>query len=89
MNDAMQTYFLDEDGMEDLALSEMLPSSCGWNKPFLSDEIMRGYANEMQDFMECVWTERQPKSGFQLACDTVKIIYAAYASAERGEKFVL
>lgn len=84
MNDSMETYFLDEDRLDDVYLSEMLPSKCGWNKPFLEDEIMRGYTDEMRDFMESIYFNREPKSGFQLAYDTAKLIYAAYKSAELG-----
>lgn len=84
MSDLMETYFLDEDRMENIYISEMLPSKIGWNKPFLEDEIIRGYTDEMRDFIESIYYKRQPKSTFELAYDTTKIIYAAYKSAELG-----
>ncbi len=84
MNDSMETYFLDEDNLEEVYISEMLPSKTGWNKPFLEDEIMRGYTDEMRDFVEAVYFDREPKSGFHLAYDTAKLIYSAYKSAELG-----
>lgn len=84
MSDLMDTYFLDEDQLEDVYISEMLPRKTGWNHPFLEDEIIRGYVDEMRDFMEAVYYDREPLSGFDLAYDTVKIIYAAYKSAELG-----
>ena len=84
MSDLMETYFLDDEGIENLYLSEMLPSNLGWNKVALDDEIIRGYADEMKDFMECIYFDREPQSGFEIACDTIKIIYAAYKSAEIG-----
>ena len=84
MSDMMETYFLDEDRLDDVYLSEMLPTKLGWNKPFLEDEIIRGYTDEMRDFMEAIYFDREPRSGFDLACDTIKIIYAAYKSAELG-----
>lgn len=86
LNDLMETYFLDEDGLDNVYLSEMLPSKQGWNKPFIADEIIRGYTDEMQDFMECIYYDREPKSGFKLAYDTIKVTYAAYMSAEIGSK---
>jgi predicted dehydrogenase len=89
LNNLMSTYFLDEDGLDNVPISEMLPSKTGWNNPFVSDEIIRGYTNEIQDFMEAVTYNREPKSGFQLAKDTVKVIYAAYLSAEQGKKIEL
>ena len=84
MSDLMDTYFLDEERLDDVYISEMLPSKTGWNHPFLEDEIIRGYTDEMRDFIESVYYGREPKSGFELAYDTIKIIYAAYKSAEIG-----
>lgn len=84
MADMMETYFLDEDGLGKVDISEMLPSKIGWNKPFLLDEIMRGYTDEMKDFMQCIMYDREPKSDFSMAYETARIIYAAYMSAETG-----
>jgi len=64
MSNLMSTYFLDEDRLGDVYLSEMLPSKTGWNYPFLEDEIIRGYTDEMRDFMEAVYYDREAKSGF-------------------------
>ena len=85
MSNLMSTYFLDEDRLDDVYISEMLPSKTGWNNPFLEDEIIRGYTDEMRDFMESIYYDREPKSGFELAYDSIKIIYAAYKSSELGK----
>ncbi|MCL1884775.1 MAG: Gfo/Idh/MocA family oxidoreductase [Defluviitaleaceae bacterium] len=85
MSNLMSTYFLDEERLNDVYISEMLPSKIGWNNPFLEDEIIRGYTDEMRDFMEAIYYDREPKSGFQIAYDTIKVIYAAYMSAELGK----
>jgi len=37
MSDLMSTYFLDEERLDDVYISEMLPSKTGWNNPFLAD----------------------------------------------------
>ena len=84
--DILQTYFLDEDGMDDVYLSEMLPSKLGWNKVFVVDEVLRGYTAQLQDFVECVSLNRKPLSGINLAYDNIKIIYAAYWSAQEGRR---
>ena len=84
MSNLMSTYFLDEERLDDVYISEMLPSKKGWNNPFLEDEIIRGYTDEMRDFMEAIYFDREPKSGFDIAYDSTKIIYAAYKSAELG-----
>lgn len=84
MSNLMSTYFLDEDRLDDVYLSEMLPAKTGWNNPFLEDEIIRGYTDEMRDFMDAVYYDKEPKAGFDLAYDSIKVIYAAYKSAEMG-----
>ena len=84
--DILNTYFLDEDGLEDVYLAEMLPSKLGWNKSFVSDEVIRGYMGELQDFMEAIAYDREPASGFDIAYETTKIMYAAYLSAEEGRR---
>lgn len=89
MSNMMQTYFLDEDRLDDVYLSEMLPSKTGWNNPFLEDEIMRGYSDEMRDFMHSIYYDHEPLSGFDLAYETIRIIYLAYLSAELGKKIDL
>ena len=48
--DLLNTYFLDEDGLEDVEISEMLPAKLGWNKAFVNDEIIRGYMGELPGF---------------------------------------
>ncbi|MCR5109003.1 MAG: Gfo/Idh/MocA family oxidoreductase [Lachnospiraceae bacterium] len=83
LSDLMSTYFLDEERLDDVYLSEMLPSKTGWNNIALEDEIIRGYTDEMRDFIESIYYDRDPKAGFDLACDAAKIIYAAYYSAEK------
>lgn len=85
MSNLMSTYFLDEDRLDDVYISEMLPSKTGWNNPFLEDEIIRGYTDEMRDFIESVYFDREPKSGFDIAYDSIRTIYAAYKSAEIGK----
>jgi predicted dehydrogenase len=86
MSNAMSTYLLDEDHMEQVGISEMLPSKTGWNNPFIADEVMRGYTDEMQDFMGAIYYDRPARSGFDLAYETIRIVYAAYLSAEKNTR---
>ena len=88
-NDNMETYYLDEDGLDEVYLQEMLATKVGWVKPFISEQIQRGYIGEMQDFIESVAYERAPLSGYQLAKETTKILYAAYLSSEEGRRVAL
>lgn len=84
--DLLNTYFLDENGLEDVTIGEMLPSKLGWNKAFVSDEIIRGYMGELQNFVETIAYDGEPISDFALAYETVKVLYAAYQSAEEGRR---
>ena len=84
--DVLNTYFLDEEGLDNVYISEMLPAKLGWNKAFVSDEVIRGYMGELQDFMEAVAYDRAPASDFSLAYETTRIMYAAYQSAEEGRR---
>jgi predicted dehydrogenase len=82
--DNLKTYFLDQDGLENVYFSEMMPEKTGWNYVFISDEILRGYVYELQDFVECVAYGRKPLSGIELAYETTKAMYGAYLSASEG-----
>ncbi|MDY0235794.1 MAG: Gfo/Idh/MocA family oxidoreductase [Gudongella sp.] len=85
--DALNVYMLDNEGMENIKFSEMLPSTVGWNKAFIADEILRGFTDELKDFMECIAFDRKPLSDFKLAYDTTKAMYVAYLSYETNKRF--
>lgn len=85
-NDLLSTYFLDEDGIEDKQLSEMLPSKLGWNKAFVAEEIIRGHMGELQDFMETIALDKKPICNFDIAYQSIQIVYAAYVSSEENRR---
>lgn len=87
--DLLNTYFPNETGIEQVRLSEMLPAKLGWNKAFVSDEVIRGYIDELRDFMEAVALGRQPLSTLDLAIQVTKVLYAAYCSAEEERRIYL
>ena len=87
--DLLSTYFPDEKGIEHIQLAEMLPSRLGWNKAFVSDEVIRGYMDELTDFMEAVALRRPPLSSLDLAILVTKVLYAGYCSAEEGRRVAL
>jgi predicted dehydrogenase len=87
--DMLSTYFLDEDGIEDLDLAEMLPTRIGWNRAFVSDDVVRGYSDELQQFCNAIVSGSETPSDFAIAALTTKVIYAAYLSAEEGRRVEL
>ena len=81
--DAMSTYNPREEQLKDVYVVEKIGTKQGWSHPAPNEDWMTGYPQEMQDFMECVAQNREPKCGAALAQDTVAVMYAAYVSAER------
>ena len=56
---------------------------------FVTDEIIRGYSWELRDFLEAVAYDREALSGFNVAYETVQVIYAAYMSSYEGRRVTL
>jgi len=85
-NDSLLVYTPDANAFGDEYLHEKIESRTGWMSVSPDEDWIRGYPQEMQDFMESVSTGRPPLSGFDLAKDVLAIVYAAYLSAEQGTR---
>jgi predicted dehydrogenase len=70
-------------------ITEKLETKAGWNFPSPNDDWMRGFPQELEDFIDAILFDREPVSGIDLARDVVETIYAAYASAEKGMRIEL
>jgi len=70
-------------------IAEKLETKAGWNFPSPDDDWMKGFPQELEDFIDAVLLNREPISGIDLARDVVEVIYAAYASAEKGMRMEL
>lgn len=88
-NDALLVYAPDNHVFGDEFISEKLGTRAGWNFSSFDEDWMRGYPQEMQDFMECIAEDRQPVSDGRLARDVIEVIYSAYLSAESGKRVEL
>ena len=88
-NDAMLVFHEDSEHLEDVYMTEKLGQKAGWQSVFLEETVMRGYLGEMRDFIRCQDTGKEPESGFPLARDAIRIIYAAYLSAQEGRAVTL
>jgi len=88
-NNHMLTYMTDEDKLAGVYITEKVDRKTGWQFVCLEEEWTRGYLQEIQDFMECVATGRQPLAGLDLAYDTMQVQYAGYWSAEDGKRVAL
>ncbi|ADY14761.1 Gfo/Idh/MocA family protein [Sphaerochaeta globosa] len=88
-NDSFLCYHTDASKLEDVYMTEKVETKTGWQHVFLCEEEMRGYVGELEDFIKCVDTGREPESGFPLAYETMKVLYAAYASAGTDKRFFM
>jgi predicted dehydrogenase len=88
-NNSMEIYAPDPGVFGEEYIAERLETKAGWNFPSPDDHWMRGYAQEMEDFVDAVLYDREPASGLDLAKDTVEVIYAAYVSAEEGKRVAI
>jgi predicted dehydrogenase len=88
-NNHMTSYLTDEEKLAGVYITEKVDRKTGWQFICLEEEWTRGYLQEIQDFMECVSIGRQPRADLALACETTKLNYAAYWSAEEGRRIAL
>jgi predicted dehydrogenase len=70
-------------------IAEKLETKAGWNFPSPNDDWMRGFPQELEDFVDAVLLDREPISRIDLARDVVETIYAAYVSSEKGMRIML
>ena len=82
-SNAMELYNPKEEQLADVYLVEKIGTKQGWSTPAPDENFMFGYPQEIQDFVEAVTMDREPKCGMLAASDIVAVMYAAYVSAER------
>jgi predicted dehydrogenase len=88
-NNHMMSYLTEEEKLKSVYITEKVDRKTGWQFICLEEEWTRGYLQEIQDFMECVASGREPRAGLALAYETTKINYAGYWSAEEGRRIEL
>jgi len=85
-NTSLQVYAPDGAIWGDEYITEKVETKGGWQFPSPDEDWMRGYPQEMEDFVDAVRERREPLSGLLLAHETVEVIYAGYVSAEEGRR---
>jgi len=88
-NNHMMSYLTEEEKLKSVYITEKVDRKTGWQFICLEEEWTRGYLQEIQDFMECVASGREPRAGLALAYETTRINYAGYWSAEEGRRIAL
>lgn len=80
---SMELYNPEEEQLKDIYVMEKIGTKQGWSNPAPDENFLFGYPQEIQDFMEAIVFDREPKSGMLVASDVVSVLYSAYVSAER------
>src|SRR3954454_20296859 len=88
-NTHLMSYQTSEEKLASVYITEKVDRKTGWQYVCLEEEWTRGYLQEIQDFVECAATGRQPLSDLALAYETIKVNYAGYWAAEEGRRVVL
>ncbi|WGD54612.1 Gfo/Idh/MocA family oxidoreductase [Bradyrhizobium sp. CB1650] len=88
-NTHLMSYQTSEEKLASVYITEKVDRKTGWQYVCLEEEWTRGYLQEIQDFMECAATGRQPLSDLALAYETIKVNYAGYWAAEEGRRVAL
>jgi len=88
-NDGLLVYSPDPDAFGTEYLHEKIETRAGWISAAPDEDWVRGYPQEMQDFMEAIALGREPVSGLRLGSDVVEVIYSAYLSAAEGRRIPL
>jgi predicted dehydrogenase len=71
---------------EDEYTIEKIETKAGWSSAQPNEDFMFGYPAEMKDFIQSVLDNKQPESDLELAIWATKVMYAAYLSAESGQR---
>ena len=88
-HDVLVVYAPEPHIFGDEYISEKLETKAGWNFPSPDEDWMRGFPQELEDFIDALLFDREPVSGIDLARDVIEVIYGAYASAEKGGRIEL
>jgi predicted dehydrogenase len=88
-NNAVEVYAPDPKILGDEYIAEKLETKAGWNFASPDEDWMRGFPQELEDFIDSIRQGKEPLSGLKLAEDTMEVVYAAYLSAEKGQRIQL
>ncbi len=88
-NNTLTVYAPEASVWGDEYLTEKVETKAGWQFPSPEEDWMRGYPQELDDFVGAISERREPLSGGLLAREVVEVIYAGYVSAATGRRVEL
>ena len=87
--DLLEVYFSDDRGIEDEYFVEKNDTNIDHHRAIVSEEIIRGYSGEIQDFLKYLRDGRELRSGFWLAREVAELVQIACLAAEKNRTVVL
>ncbi|HIE50619.1 MAG TPA: Gfo/Idh/MocA family oxidoreductase [Armatimonadetes bacterium] len=88
-NNACEAYAPEGEVFGEEYLAEKLETKAGRSYPSIDEDFLSGYPQEIQDFVEAAVGNRPALSDGELGREVVQVIYAAYRSAEEGQRVYL
>lgn len=85
----LEAYTADDKGLDNVEWGELVKNKTGWNNVYVSDPIIRGYMGEMQEFLSAIAEDREAETGFDIAYEIIRVVYASFRSAEEGRRIDL
>jgi predicted dehydrogenase len=86
---ALMAYAPEAGVWGDEYVTEKVETQAGWQFPSPEEDWMRGYPQELEDFVDAIRDRREPLSGAALAREVVEVVYAGYLSAATGRRVEL
>jgi predicted dehydrogenase len=88
-NNAVAAFAPDAAVWGDEYITEKVETKAGWQFPSPEEDWMRGYPQELEDFVDAIRERREPLAGALLAREVVEVIYAGYLAAANGRRVEL
>ena len=88
-NNAVTAFAPDAAVWGDEYITEKVETKAGWQFPSPEEDWMRGYPQELEDFVDAIRERREPLAGALLAREVVEVIYAGYLAAATGRRVEL
>jgi predicted dehydrogenase len=85
----VEAYAPDPSIFDSEYLIEKLETKAGWSPPAPDEDWAQGHRQMVQDFVASVADDRPPLSDGSLGRDAIRVVYAAYVSAQEGRRVEL
>jgi len=73
-HNVLEVYAPESHIFGDEYIAEKLETKAGWNFPSPDEDWVRGYPQELEDFVDAILFDREPVSGIDLARDVIEAI---------------